>query len=101
MMNGLYVFDVDRARRLAGDREPEEVDEVRLRRVLARRGICREHVPHADHTRPGLVGVIAEGRAVLRVLLDGAHRAARAVREGVPFRAQVLTVAETRRCLMA
>lgn len=101
-----FKFDVDRAFKIVADgREPVEVDEESIRRALKRTRIYKEHLEHVDLKYPGIIahvscvtpeGDFASGHA----LIDGNHRAARALDLGVPFFAYVLTEAESEEILL-
>lgn len=104
-LGGCMEFDIDKAHRIARramerGRKPQLVDNAKLKATLRDRKYNRQHSGHADVRRPGLGGVILDGRRRVRLLLDGAHRAARAVRERRKFYVVFLTPAETRRCIL-
>jgi glutamate-1-semialdehyde 2,1-aminomutase len=101
-LNGLYRFDLDQVRRLVGDgREPVEVDADSVRDVLQDDGIDAGHLDHVDPSRPGVIASVqyrTETGEVLdgHFLLDGRHRAARCLRDGLPFFAFLLSEEESR-----
>lgn len=96
-----FLFDVDRARKLASDGRTAWVmcrSDVRFAVETSR--IHEHHVPHVKVCFPGIVarvrftqddGTVVEGD----VLIDGHHRAAKCLRLRRPFSAYRLTVAET------
>ena len=57
-------------------------------------------VAKADPSQPGIgAPIVHEGR-VIYVLIDGTHRAVRALQDGVPFMACLLTDEAARRCVL-
>ena len=102
----LYEFDVDRARALVADgREPVEVDEEDLRLSCSETRIDRRHLDHVDPTIPGIIAAAffrnPDGEEVWgHLLIDGNHRAARCVRDGLPYLAHVLSDEESREVLL-
>jgi hypothetical protein len=103
---GLYEFDVDRARALVADgREPVEVDEESVRVSVKESEIHPQHVDHVDPTIPGIIAHVfyptEDGEEVhAHLLIDGNHRAARCLRDGLPYFAYVLSEEESRAILM-
>ena len=99
---GLVEFDVDRARALTADgRAPVEVDEASVRETLVGCHLVPAHLDHVDTRFPGIIAHVSHpdpAGEVLHghVLIDGNHRAARCLRDRVPFRAYLLTAAESR-----
>lgn len=104
--NGSYKFDVDLAIQIAGDgREPVEVDEESLRHTLRKSVVSEEHLPHVRLGRPGIIAHVRypldDGQTVTaHLLIDGTHRAARSLRDGIPFFVYLLTEEETARTLL-
>lgn len=98
----LYKFDIDRAREIVLDgREAVELepDDVRFSVDVCR--IYEEHLDHVDTKYPGIIahywyplpdGTVAHGH----LLIDGHHRAARCLRDGLPYYVHILTEAESR-----
>jgi hypothetical protein len=95
---GHYRFDVTRAKELAGDRPPLRLSRRMLREQLEGVSVGADHLAHVDPAEPGILGWVRVWSAPERVLLDGHHRAARALADRVPFRARVLTEEETTAC---
>jgi hypothetical protein len=103
---GLYEFDVDRARQLTSDgREPVELEEASARQSLADCKMDEEHIDHVDASLPGIIahvwyttidGEVFQGH----VHIDGHHRAARCLRDGLPVLAYLLTEEESRAILL-
>jgi len=103
---GLYDFDVTRARAMVADgREPVEVDEESVRASLEKCSMCWPHVDHVDPRYPGIIAHVRyrtnDGEMIYgHVLIDGNHRAARCLRDGLPFFAQLLTEEESQEILV-
>ena len=103
---GLYVFDVDRARELVSDgRDPVEVDPESVSEAVAESEIDDFHIPHVDASIPGIIAHLRyrteEGADVsAHVLIDGHHRAARCLRDGLAFFARLLAEDESRAILL-
>ena len=101
-----FKFNVDLAMQIASDgREPVEVDEESLRQSLLDCIVTQEHLPHVNLGRPGIIAdvtyVFDDGQQHTgHLLIDGNHRAARSLQDGLPFYAYVLTKEETARTLM-
>lgn len=101
-----YLFDVDLAREIVSDgRDPTEIDPDDVEYSVKSSVIDEFHVPHVDISIPGIISHIfftqEDGEVVHgHVLIDGNHRAARALQLGKPFFAHVLTRAESRRILL-
>ncbi len=100
---GTYKFDVDLAIQITSDgREPVEVDEESLRHTLLKSVVHEEHLPHVRLGRPGIIAHVTyplgNGQTVTaHLLIDGNHRAARSLKEGLPFFAYLLNEEETAR----
>lgn len=100
-MKHRYLFDVDLARQLVQDgREPVEVDEASVKQSVEWTVIHPEHVKHVNTDYPGIVTHVwyplENGERVHgHLLIDGNHRAARCLQEGIPFFAHVLTEEES------
>jgi hypothetical protein len=88
-------WDVDRARKLVAARPrapialPEEF--CRAATTWGALEIFPEHYDHVALDVPGLVVMTPSMGADAGILIDGRHRAGRALKEGVPFFAYVLT----------
>jgi hypothetical protein len=103
MVYNQYKFDVDLALSIVADgREAFELDEEDVRHSLEWSEIHPQHLAHVDLRFPGVIahywyteadGTVLHGH----VLIDGHHRAARALQEGVVFRAYVLSEEESKR----
>jgi hypothetical protein len=102
----VFRFDVQKARKILADgRAPVEVDEESVRYSVDSNTIYDEHVAHVDPSYPGIIahvfhpapdGTEAHGH----VLIDGNHRAARCLRDGIPFFAYILSEEESRAILV-
>jgi hypothetical protein len=105
-LDGQYKYDVDRARTLAADgRAPVEVEEDSIRDAMRESAMDECHIDHVDPSIPGLIAFIEyrfdDGELVTaHVLIDGHHRAARCLRDGLPFFAYLLTEDESRAVLL-
>jgi len=105
-LEGRYDFDVDRARVFTSDgREAVELEEESTRLSLEGCTMDEAHIDHVDPTIPGLIAHVfhttPEGEELAgHVLIDGNHRAARCLRDGLPFRAYLLTEDESRAILL-
>lgn len=95
-----FVFDVDVARELIADgREPVELDPDDVRYSVDRCEINEGHIAHVNPDLPGIVahiffpddGTVVHGTR----LIDGHHRAARCLRDNIPFYVYVLTEQES------
>jgi hypothetical protein len=95
------VFDVDKARRITQDgRGPVELDRGDVLHAVDTARIYIEHIPHVRLKHPGIIArmrVTGNDGSVLEgdLLIDGHHRAAKCLQEGVPYMAYLLTVEET------
>lgn len=103
MIYNQYKFDVDLALSIVTDgREAFELDEADVQHALEWAEIYPQHLKHVDLRFPGVIAhywYTEEDGTVLHghVLIDGHHRAARALQEGVVFSAYVLTEEESKR----
>ncbi len=103
MLRGMYKFDVDLARSIVSDgREPLALDIEDVKYALEWSVIHEPHLDHVDLTYPGIIahywypdtsGELLHGT----VLIDGHHRAAKALQRNVPFYVVVLTEAESKK----
>jgi hypothetical protein len=96
---GQYVFDVELALRIVNDgKHPTaEVPTGMLRRMLLVN--AEHHAAHLDHVDPSRPGIIGQRFGGI-CLIDGNHRAHRCLRDGLPFRAYLLDLAESMKCLI-
>lgn len=100
-MHNLYEFDVDRAREFTKDgREPVEVDDESVAEAVDNSRIYDDHVSHVDPTKPGIIAHVFfredDGEIVkAQLLIDGHHRAARCLRDQIPFHAYLLSEEES------
>ncbi len=105
-MDGLYLFDLERAAQLVQDgREPVELEPDDVRFSVRTYPLHKVHVGHVDPRRPGLLAHVwyttEDGAHVQgHRLIDGHHRAARCLDEGVPFFAYLLSEEESRAILL-
>lgn len=101
-LHRLYKFDVDRAREIVLDgREALELEPDDVRFSVEGCRIHPQHLDHVDPKYPGIIahywypmpdGTVAQGH----VLIDGNHRAARCLRDGLPYFVHILSEAESR-----
>jgi len=100
-----FVFDVDLARKIVSDgREPVEMDSSDVAYCV---DDCRIHEQHLDHVNPSYPGILAhlwgpgQGGTLEHghLLIDGNHRAARCLRDGLTYKAYLLTEEESERIL--
>lgn len=105
-MYDIYNFDVDLAREIVGDgREPTLLDHDDVEYSV---DISRIYPQHLDHVNPVYPGIIAhiwypepDGNVLHgHVLIDGHHRAARCLRDEIPFKAHILSEDESRQVLL-
>ena len=105
-LSNQYQFDVDRARQLVADgREPMEIEDDSVRASVEESVIDDGHVFHVDPTIPGIIAHLfhtdADGQVVqAHLLIDGHHRAARCLQEGLPFAAFLLSEQESKDILL-
>ena len=100
-----FVYDVDRAREIVSDgRESLEIDASDVAYCVDNSRIHDQHLDHVDPKYPGILahlwGPGADGRLEHgHLLIDGNHRAARCLRDGLTFRAYLLTEDESEQIL--
>lgn len=103
---GMYLFDVDMARELVADgRQPVELEPEDVAFSVDNSRIHLQHLAHVDLKYPGIIAhywyTTPDGEELVgHVLIDGHHRAARALQEGVPFWVYLLTADESRQILL-
>jgi len=89
-----HLIAVKLAKQLIADgREPIVLSRDELTHFANRQQFDDSHVAHVNN-EPGIVGVIDSHF----ILIDGIHRAVRALRSGKPFLAYALTAEETAAC---
>src|SRR5439155_17198266 len=86
-------------------REPVEVDDESLRLSMIGCRLVPAHVDHVDPKYPGIISHVwyadpAGEDLHGHVLIDGNHRAARCLRDGLPYFAYVLSECESREILL-
>ncbi len=100
-----FKFDIDLAREIVSDgREPVELDPDDISYSLDRCEINEGHIDHVNLAFPGIVSHVffpdKDGTVHhAHRLIDGHHRAARCLREGLPFYVHVLSEEESVRIL--
>jgi len=91
-------FDIAIARKLIRPGMLHRVDPTALAKWLECTHIMEQHIEHLpEHLDPGLMVTLPNGCG--RLLLDGNHRAARALRRGQEFTAFLLPERQTRKLL--
>lgn len=99
-LQGHYRFDVTRAQGIVLGRGPVPLGQPFLRNALKGAALVPGHEQHVACFVPGVVGTVRlrpDAEPAL-VLIDGHHRAARALATRQRFTARVLTEEETVRC---
>lgn len=101
-----WVYDVDHARRIVSDgREAVEIEPDDVAYCVDNSRIHEQHLDHVNPIYPGILahlwgngqdGTIEHGH----LLIDGNHRAARCLRDKLPFKAYVLSEEESERILL-
>ena len=100
-----WVYDVDRAREIVSDgRDAVELDSDDVRYLVDSSRIYAMHLDHVDTQFPGILahlwGPGADGAWEHgHLLIDGNNRAARCMRDGLPFFAYLLTEEESEQIL--
>jgi len=92
-----YFFNVDKAKKIVSDgRPPITIPEATLKRMIAVNEHAPVHLAHVDVNRPGIMLQRFGGL----VLLDGIHRAAMCLEQGLAFQAYMLNYEESLACLI-
>ena len=101
-MSKVYKFDVDVAREIVWDgREPIELEPEDVHHSVDICHIYPQHVQHVNPIYPGIIahvwypepdGTVFHGH----VLIDGHHRAARCLQDGIPYMVHILSESESR-----
>jgi hypothetical protein len=97
-VTGVGIFDVVRARAIVRRRRRRAVHlkPRQLRRLTELSDTYRPHLAHVNTRKCGIVGRYrTEDGQVIEFMLEGNHRAARAIQSGRPFRVHRLTNKET------
>lgn len=100
-----WVYDVDQARELVSSgREAVELECDDVRYLVDSSRIHTQHLDHVDTQYPGILahlwGPGADGAWEHgHLLIDGNHRAARCLRDGLPFFVYLLTEEESEQIL--
>jgi hypothetical protein len=71
-----------------------------MARIVARNTHDPTRLPHVDPSHPGIAAPLVFDGRVAYVLIDGQHRCARALQEGIVFKAQLLADAAARLCML-
>ena len=105
-MRNQFEFNVERARGIVKDgREPVEVDDESVQTAIERSEIFEQHIHHVNPSIPGIISHVfyrteAGEMITAQLLIDGHHRAARCLRDELPFFAYLLTEEESRAILV-
>ena len=101
-----WVYDVDLARRIVSDgREAVEIETDDVAYFVDNSRIHKQHLDHVNAVYPGILahlwgqghdGAIQHGH----LLIDGNHRAAKCLRDKMPFKAYVLSEDESELILL-
>jgi hypothetical protein len=97
-----YEFDVDRARDFVKDgRKPVEVEDESVATAVDRSDIVKAHIDHVNPAIPGIISYLyyrteSGEQITAQMLIDGHHRAARCLRDRLPFFAYLLSEEESR-----
>ena len=92
-----YVLNVERAKRIVADGRPATVlSEQTIKRLMKVTDYVPEHLAHVDATQPGIILHRYGGL----ILLDGIHRAVRALREHRTFHVYTLSQHESLACVV-
>jgi hypothetical protein len=95
---GQYVFDIEKAIALCGDGRPaQEVPREAVVRMLGVNEYAEQHLDHVNPEHPGIVGQMFGAIS----LFDGTHRAARCLRDNLPFTVYMLSYEESQACLLS
>ena len=100
-LKSIYLFDIDRAREMIMDgREAIELEPEDVKYSINDCRIYSEHLDHVETKYPGIIAYylypLPDGTVIQGTLMiDGHHRAARCVRDGLPFFVQILTEDES------
>jgi hypothetical protein len=101
-----YVFDITAANRLVADgRKPVKLDQDDVRFSLKKVRINKRHLPKVDTSKPGIIAIVfapgPDGQQVKgHRLIDGHHRAAQCLKLGIPYKAFLLSEAESAEILI-
>lgn len=100
-----WVYDVDLARKIVSDgREAVELETDDIAYCVDNSRIHEQHLDHVNPIYPGILAHLwgpGEGGTWEHghLLIDGNHRAARCLRDGLPFRAYLLSEDESEQIL--
>jgi hypothetical protein len=106
MLFNLYKFDVDMARQIVADgREAFELETEDVQHSLDWSRIYPQHLAHVDTKYPGIIAHYWFPQKDAEpmhghVLIDGHHRAAKALELGIPFYVHILSEEESRAVTM-
>ncbi len=77
-----------------------EIEREELAAIQRRNFWIPERIDAVDPTIPGIGVPLSHAGQLFYILIDGTHRAVKALRDGVKFEARLLTDAAARRCFI-
>lgn len=98
-----FTWDITRAREHVEKQDVAGLDEIPigvLQEIAASNEWEQSVVDKADPSRPGIAAPIVAMGQVIYILVDGTHRAVKALQQGRTFSAWLLTPAANRACLV-
>lgn len=100
---GTLRWDINRARACvtAHPRPAWPIPPHDLAEIVAANTHDPAHLDAVNPAEPGIAAPLLTEGHIDYILIDGHHRAARALRDGLPFAAVPLSDAENRRCLLS
>jgi hypothetical protein len=95
-----FAWAIELAINICSDgRTPSAVLPEHVNAILSVNDTNPSHLDHVDPNIPGIACVCGyAGEQPLLVLIDGSHRAARCLRDNIPFFVYLLSEEESRRC---
>jgi hypothetical protein len=80
--------------------EPVKIEPAMMREISEANEWDPARLDHADPDEPGIAAPILDEGQIIYILIDGQHRNARALRDGKPFSAYLLTDQASRACVL-
>lgn len=78
-----------------------DIDVVEMRGIMERNDWSEAKIATVDCSIPGVGAPIEVNGEKFYILIDGTHRCVRALRDGLIFRARLLTVMAAARCVLS
>lgn len=99
---GVAFFSIDLAELIIRKRprDPVALSPKQIGKLVPPDNVEAAHVPHVDAALPGILARVSHVRGVSRVLIDGRHRATKALYQGRAFMVYPLTRLETDACIV-